>query len=96
MADDRFDISLAADYEKPPQRGGASSPSTPGSAAGSDAGSAADRPFVGIEFACCRVYARVYINAAGTAFQGRCPRCAKHVTLHISADGQPGTFFTVS
>ena len=32
------------------------------------------RPFVGVMFRCCRVYRRIYLNHADTAFVGACPR----------------------
>ena len=53
------------------------------------------RPFLGIHFACCQVYSRIYINAAGAAFEGRCPRCARPVTVRIGPDGTDDRFFTV-
>ena len=61
--------------------------------AGDDPG---ERPFIGLEFACCNAYARIYANAELTAFVGRCPRCARPVQLRISPDGQSGQFFRVS
>ena len=51
------------------------------------------RPFVGIRFACCDVYARIYVNPGGTAYQGNCPRCARRVELKIDASGSASRFF---
>ena len=51
------------------------------------------RPFVGMHFQCCRVYARIYLNAAGTAFVGWCPKCAKKAEIRVSADGSKSRFF---
>lgn len=42
------------------------------------------RPYIGVTFKCCRVYARVYLNRQGTAYEGRCPRCGRYkVTAEI-------------
>jgi hypothetical protein len=53
------------------------------------------RPYLGIRFACCQAYSRIYINAEGTAFEGRCPRCARPVTARIDPEGTDERFFTV-
>jgi hypothetical protein len=53
------------------------------------------RPYLGVQFQCCRTYARIYPNTAGTAFIGHCPRCGKRVEFLISDSGDEGRFFTV-
>jgi hypothetical protein len=52
------------------------------------------RRFVGVHFACCDVYTRVYINRDQTAYDGRCPKCAKHVVLRIGPGGTDARFFS--
>ena len=52
------------------------------------------RPFLGIRFACCDVYARIYLNARGTAYQGYCPRCSKAVMIRVGPGGSDARFFT--
>ncbi len=54
------------------------------------------RPFVGVQFECCSIYARVYRNVAGTAYVGNCPRCAKKIELKIGAGGSDSRFFTAN
>jgi len=52
------------------------------------------RRFVGITFACCGVYARAYINSAGNAYFGYCPKCSRRVQLKIGPGGTESRFFT--
>jgi hypothetical protein len=50
--------------------------------------------FLGVQFECCGVYSRVYKNRAGDAYEGRCPRCMKRVSVGIGPDGGSARFFT--
>jgi len=56
--------------------------------------SPAPKAFVGVRFECCSVYRRVYKNTEGTAYEGKCPRCAKPVRLRVGAGGVSARFFT--
>lgn len=51
------------------------------------------RPSVGIYFRCCRVYSRIYLNKAGTAFVGWCPKCAGKIEMKVSPTGSTNRFF---
>ena len=46
------------------------------------------KEFIGVTFKCCNVYARIYLNAEGTAFEGICPRCyRKKITIKVVEEG---------
>lgn len=51
------------------------------------------RDWIGIQFECCGTYARIYKNAAGTAYRGRCPRCLALVEVGIGPDGTDRRLF---
>ncbi len=51
-------------------------------------------PYLGVSFACCGVYTRVYVNQAGTHYVGHCPRCARRVEFRIGPDGSENRFYT--
>ncbi len=53
-----------------------------------------ERPFLGVTFECCKTYARVYRNAAGTHYAGTCPRCARPVKFKIGEGGSGSRFWT--
>ncbi len=57
---------------------------------------AAGRRFLGLQFDCCGVYTRVYVNQDETAYEGNCPKCARAVRLEIGPGGTSSRFFTVS
>ncbi len=53
-----------------------------------------EQRFLGVTFACCDIYSRVYINQEGTAYEGRCPKCSKPVQILIGPGGSDSRFFT--
>ena len=56
------------------------------------AGESASR-FLGVHFACCDAYARIYPNREMTKYVGHCPRCAKRVEFAIGPGGTDARFF---
>lgn len=59
-------------------------------------GARQSRPFLSVQFACCSVYQRVYRDADGRRYAGRCPRCGRAVTFAVGAGGTNSRFFVVS
>ncbi len=52
-----------------------------------------NRRFVGIHFACCDVYIRIYVNLNETAYEGHCPKCGRPVKICIGPGGTSCRFF---
>ncbi len=55
---------------------------------------ASGRSYLGVHFACCGVYARIYANPERTAYRGHCPRCGKALQIKIGPGGTDERFFT--
>ena len=50
--------------------------------------------FLGVQFACCDVYSRIYLNRDQSAYLGNCPRCAKRIQIQVGEGGTDSRFFT--
>jgi hypothetical protein len=47
----------------------------------------ASRPYIGVLFACCGVYARIYRRPDRKIYQARCPKCLRTVRVRVAKDG---------
>ena len=63
--------------------------------ASSEATSSSARPYVGVRFACCDVYVRIYRSPDGKSYRGHCPRCAKPVNFVVGPGGTDARTFVV-
>ena len=52
------------------------------------------RPFIGIHFECCGVYARIYLTKKGDAYAGHCPKCAAPIRVKAGPGGSKSRFWT--
>jgi hypothetical protein len=53
------------------------------------------RKYLGIHFACCNVYGRIY-NYSGKQYEGKCPRCLCSLTIRVGSGGVSNRFFVAS
>jgi len=51
------------------------------------------RPWIAVNWQCCSVYSRIYRNRAGTAYEGRCPKCGTQAKATIGEGGSSSRFF---
>jgi hypothetical protein len=51
------------------------------------------KKFIGIQFECCNVYRRIYVNKDNTAYTGNCPKCFSKVHVRIGEGGTSNRFF---
>ncbi len=73
---------------------GGGGPRQPPAHGGSAGGAAAPaRPWLAVHWKCCGVYSRVYRNAEGTAYESRCPRCARPLRIAVGPGGTTSRFF---
>lgn len=72
-----------------------SSLSSPSPSAHNDEAAQARRgvPWLAVHWRCCQTYSRIYRNRDATAYQGRCPRCGRLLTIPIAPDGTTCRFF---
>jgi len=53
----------------------------------------APRPYIGILFECCGVYARVYRRPERMLYEGHCPKCLRKVRARVGRDGVTARIF---
>jgi hypothetical protein len=53
------------------------------------------RPWLGVQFDCCHVYARVYRDREGKLYVGRCPKCFRTVRFQVGEGGSGQRFWRV-
>ncbi len=45
------------------------------------------RPWVGVQFECCGIYARIYREPEVPSYEGRCPRCGRPISIRVGPEG---------
>lgn len=46
-----------------------------------------ERPYIGVHFRCCNVYARIYRRVDAAVYEGRCPRCLRPLRVGVGSGG---------
>lgn len=49
--------------------------------------------FLGVRFATCNTYGRLYLNDDGDAYVGRCPKCFTPFTVRVGEGGTESRMF---
>jgi hypothetical protein len=60
-----------------------------------EANGSSSRPYVGVHFACCGVYLRIYRSADEKHYRGRCPKCGVPVNFVVGEGGTAARTFVV-
>lgn len=51
------------------------------------------RPYIGVLFECCGVYARIYRRPGQPFYFGRCPRCLRTLRVNVGPGGSQERIF---
>lgn len=51
------------------------------------------RPWIAVRWQCCSAYSRIYRNRAGSAYEGRCPKCGTSAKATVGPGGTNNRFF---
>jgi hypothetical protein len=51
------------------------------------------RPFIGVYFECCGLYARIYRDREAAEYAGRCPKCLAMVRASVGPGGTTQRIF---
>lgn len=62
-------------------------------ARGSDQVPTASKAWLGIWFRCCHTYGRLYKNASGRMYAGRCPKCGSEASVRVGSGGSSRRLF---
>ena len=54
----------------------------------------AQRPYLGVHYRCCNLYARAYLDATREAFVGTCPKCGRSIRMRVSPGGSSERFWS--
>ncbi|GJQ25982.1 MAG: hypothetical protein HBSAPP02_10140 [Phycisphaerae bacterium] len=92
---DYLDIISAPDGEYAPERFVPAPPSglVAGVVPAQESAAAASRPWIGIHFACCGHYIRVYRRPNETRYVAKCPNCHRRAVLKVAANGTSARIF---